>query len=111
MVRAAIGPTLMPTTPELSVRALSTGCALGALLAAGNVYMSLKTGWAETGNIMTAMLGFAICAGAGGRQNYTRLENNVTQVTAVAAGSMSYTAGLVALLPAPALLPPPRRSP
>src|SRR5262245_10015720 len=62
--------------------------------------MSLKTGWAETGNVMTAMLGFAICAGAGGRRGYSRLENNVTQVTAVAAGSMSFTAGLVASMPA-----------
>jgi uncharacterized oligopeptide transporter (OPT) family protein len=46
--------------PELTVRAVAIGCAVGAVLATTNVYMGLKTGWNDSGNVTAAILGFAL---------------------------------------------------
>ncbi len=88
--------------PELTPRALLAGVALGAVLAIGNVYMGLKSNWWDSGNIMAAVLGFAMCA-PGGRaagRPYSLLENNITQTTAGAAAVMPSTLGLLGALPA-----------
>jgi uncharacterized oligopeptide transporter (OPT) family protein len=53
-----------PVRRELTVRALAAGCALGALLAAGNVYTALKTGFIDGGAIAAALLAFMVFSGA-----------------------------------------------
>jgi uncharacterized oligopeptide transporter (OPT) family protein len=85
---------------ELTLRALIAGGAIGVVLAAGNVYMGLKTGWTDTGNVTAAMLGFAIFGLVGRRASYGRLENNITMITAVSAGLVSFSGGIVYAIPA-----------
>jgi len=87
---------------ELSLRAVLAGCGIGAILAAGNVYMGLKTGWGDQGNITASLAGFAIFAFARrrGPNGYSRLENNITQTVASSAAGMSFTTGLVSAFPA-----------
>ena len=47
---------------ELTLRAILVGCAIGTLLAAGNVYTSIKTGYIDGGSISAAILGFTFFA-------------------------------------------------
>ena len=47
---------------ELTLRAVLVGCGIGVLLAAGNVYTSIKTGFIDGGSISAALLGFAFFA-------------------------------------------------
>src|SRR5262245_43998664 len=87
---------------ELTPRAVAVGCGIGALLVTGNVYMGLKTGWWESGNITAVLLGFGILAPLArwrGRP-YSPLENNLTQATATAAAGMAATLGLLSTIPA-----------
>jgi uncharacterized oligopeptide transporter (OPT) family protein len=95
-----------PGAPELTFRALLAGALIGALLAAGNVYIALKTGVADAGFIAASITGFALFAGARRfcGQPYGALENNITQTTASSAGQMVFTAGLVGAIPALAML-------
>ena len=93
-------PVSLPDLPrprELTLRAVVAGCGIGAVLAVGNVYMGLKTGWADQGNITASLAGFAIFAFVRrvGRGGYSPLENNITQTVASSAAGMSFTAGLV----------------
>jgi uncharacterized oligopeptide transporter (OPT) family protein len=93
--------------PQLTVRAVAMGTALGFLLAFTNVYVGLKTGWG-LGVALTACiasftlwttflrLGFA-------RTPMTILENNCMQSTASAAG-MSTVTLLASAVPAMLLL-------
>ena len=94
-------PDLTPPR-ELTLRAIVAGCGIGAVLAVGNVYMGLKTGWADQGNITASLAGFAIFAFVRrvGRGGYSPLENNITQTVASSAAGMSFTAGLVSAFPA-----------
>ena len=92
---AATGPAR-----ELTLRALIAGAAIGVVLAAGNVYMGLKTGWTDTGNVTAGVLGFAIFGLLGRRAAYGRLENNITMITAVSAGLVSFSGGIVYAIPA-----------
>ncbi len=91
-----------PVRRELTLRAVVAGGAIGSVLAAGNVYMGLKTGWADYGNITAALVGFAVFRFARGlgRTGYSALENNITQTVASSAAGMSFTAGLVSAFPA-----------
>ena len=91
---------------EASFRALIIGCGIGALLAAANTFMGLKTGWWDTGSITASILGYVIGSRFGGRggARYSILENNITQTAASAAGAMPATAGLLGSLPAMAML-------
>src|SRR5256885_509684 len=50
----------VPAPAELSARAVIVGCSVGAILAIANVYMGLKTGWNDSGNITSSLLGFAL---------------------------------------------------
>ena len=106
---AAVEPTPVETTsprPELTARALAMGGAIGAVLAAGNVYTGLKISLIDGGSITAALLGFVFFAGFRGlaRGPYTALENNITQTAASSAAIMGFVAGTGGGVPALALL-------
>jgi len=92
--------------PELTLRALLTGTALGALLAPCNVYSGLKIGWSFNMSIAALLLGYLFWVPLvrmfGGRR-WGLLESNISQTTASSAASI-ISGGLVAPLPALALL-------
>lgn len=78
------------------MRAILAGCAIGALLAAGNVYTGLKTAYADGGSITASVLAFAFLGAkrtSRGRP-YSVGENNLTQTIASSAAMMSFAAGL-----------------
>ena len=85
--------------PDLTVRALASGLAVGALLCIANLYMGLKTGIWDSGHITASILAFALASG-----RLTRLENNVAQTAACAAGAVPAAAGLLGAIPALQLL-------
>ena len=87
---------------ELTARALLLGCAIGAVLAAGNVYTGLKTSFIDGGSIIAALLGFTFFTTWKrlSRTPYLALENNITQTTASSAAIMSFVAGVPGALPA-----------
>ncbi|HVU50783.1 MAG TPA: OPT family oligopeptide transporter [Polyangia bacterium] len=101
------GPSSAPlVTRELTLRALLFGCALGVVLASGNVYTGLKTGFIDGGSITAALLGFAFFStlrGLGGGP-FGKLENNVSQTTASSAAIMGFAIGLPGAVPALQLL-------
>src|SRR5262249_41226348 len=91
---------------ELTLRALLSGALVGMLLAIGNVYMGLKTGFVESGQLTASILGFFLLstsARASGRP-FTVWENNIAQTTAASMAAMPGAAGLLGSLPALALL-------
>jgi putative OPT family oligopeptide transporter len=85
--------------PDLTVRALVSGLLVGALLCVANLYMGLKTGIWDSGHITAAILAFALLSG-----RLTRLETNVAQTAACAAGAVPAAAGLLGAIPALQLL-------
>ncbi len=87
------------SAPELTPRALASGLLVGALLCVANLYMGLKTGIADSGHVTASVLAFALASG-----RLSRLENNLAQTAAVAAGAIPSTAGLLGAVPALALL-------
>lgn len=95
-----------PVGREWTARSLGMGLLIGALLAITNLYMGLKTGMWDSGSITAAVLGFSALAPYGRRRGvpYTPLENNLTQTTAAAVGAMPAAAGLLAAIPALAML-------
>ena len=92
--------------PELTARALLVGGAIGAVLAAGNVYTGLKISIIDGGSITAALLGFMFFSTFTrlARRPYSALENNITQTTAASAAIMGYVAGVGGPVPAMALL-------
>lgn len=91
---------------ELTLRALLTGMALGALLTPSNVYSGLKIGWSFNMSIIALLLGFAFWNGPGrgrGQQAWSMHESNINQTTASAAASI-ISGGLVAPIPAYTML-------
>ncbi len=92
-----------PLTSGLTVRALVAGVGLGAVLAAGNVYVCLKTGYVDGGSIPAAITGFALL-GLGRRKPPCADENNVTQAVAASAAITTVALGLSGSVPALALL-------
>jgi uncharacterized oligopeptide transporter (OPT) family protein len=107
-VAVTVEPTPVETSPrpELTARALLMGGAIGAVLAAGNVYTGLKISIIDGGSITAALLGFMFFATFTrlGRRPYSALENNITQTTAASAAIMGYVAGVGGPVPAMALL-------
>jgi putative OPT family oligopeptide transporter len=95
-----------PRPPELTARALLFGCALGALLSAGNVYTGLKTSFIDGGSITAALLGFAFFATFRklSPTPYSSLENNIAATAASSAGIMGFVVGFPGAIPALALL-------
>lgn len=93
--------------PEFTWRAVLTGLVLGALLAACNVYVGLKLGSAVGMSLIAALLGYAFWEGLGRlsktRRPFSILENNISQ-TASSSGAAVASAGLIAPIPALAML-------
>jgi uncharacterized oligopeptide transporter (OPT) family protein len=92
----AIAETSAPALGAgFTARAVVTGCLLGALLAAGNVYTGLKTGYVDGGSITAAVVAFALLSGKrGGARPYSVAENNLTQTIAASAAVMSFVTGI-----------------
>jgi len=96
------------TSPQLTLRAILTGMTLGALLSACNVYTGLKIGWGLNMSITAALLSYgfwnALHGLSGGRvRRWGILENNINQ-TACSSGAAVSSAGLVAPIPALAMM-------
>jgi uncharacterized oligopeptide transporter (OPT) family protein len=95
-------------SPQLTLRAVLTGMALGALLSACNVYTGLKIGWGLNMSITAALLSYGFWSAmhglSGGRiRRWGILENNINQ-TACSSGAAVSSAGLVAPIPALAMM-------
>jgi uncharacterized oligopeptide transporter (OPT) family protein len=93
--------------PQLTVRAVAMGTALGFLLAFTNVYVGLKTGWGLGVALTACIASFTVWSTFQRlgivRTPMTILENNCMQSTASAAG-MSTVTLLVTAVPAMLLL-------
>jgi uncharacterized oligopeptide transporter (OPT) family protein len=91
-----------PAAREFTLRALVVGCALGAVLGAGNVYTALKTGFIDGGAITAALLAFMFFSSLRrvGVGHFGVLENNITQTTASSAAIMGFVLGLPGPVPA-----------
>lgn len=89
---------------QLTVRAVVTGCLLGGLVSAMNIYFGLKTGWSIGGSLIAAILGYAVWAIAKPKEPFTLLEANITQTAGSGAGTMTSAAGLLAAIPALGLI-------
>ena len=110
--REASSPTdlrplpLDTTSPQFTARAVLTGMFLAALLSMCNIYTGLKIGWSLNMSITAALLSFGFWK-ALEKVFHTRewgiLENNVNQ-TACSSGASVSSAGLVAPIPALAML-------
>lgn len=85
--------------PDLTLRALASGLLVGVLLCLANLYVGLKTGFWDTGQITASVLAFALASG-----RLTRSENNVAQTAACAVGGIPAAAGLLGAVPALQLL-------
>lgn len=92
-------------TPQLTVRAVVTGAALGSVMCLSNLYVGLKTGWglgvAITACIFSFSIGAALTRFGIFRTNLSILENNCMQSTASSAGYSTGSAmvgGIAALL-------------
>lgn len=91
---------------QLTVRAVLTGMVLGGLLSLCNIYSGLMIGWSNNMSVTAALLGFAFWRTVGsatGRPGLTILESNLNQ-TAASSGAAVSSAGLVAAIPALAML-------
>ncbi len=91
--------------PQLTVRAVLTGAALGAVMCLSNLYVGLKTGWglgvAITACILSFSIGALLTRVGLFRSNLSILENNCMQSTASSAGYSTGSAmvgGIAALL-------------
>ena len=93
-------------TRELTIRAVLTGAVIGVLLAAGNVYTGLKTGFIDPGALTATLVSFAVFASVRrfGARAFTRLENNVAQTVAASAAVMGFVHGLMGPIPALAMM-------
>jgi uncharacterized oligopeptide transporter (OPT) family protein len=98
----AVRPSSPAAAPELTARALLLGGVLGVVLAAGNVYVGLKTGYIDSGSLTAALVGSALL-GILGRQAASTAEVNLVQTVASSAAVMSFAAGVCAPIPALAL--------
>lgn len=86
---------------EVTGRALAAGAAMGAVLAVINVYMGLKAGLWESGNLLAALGAYsAMAAVARGGPGPSVLETNVAQVLACSMGAMPAAMGLLGAVPA-----------
>ncbi|GAA5827436.1 hypothetical protein JCM11251_003813 [Rhodosporidiobolus azoricus] len=98
-------------TPDLTLRAVVAGLAIGVLLALTNMYFGLQTGWISMMSLQASLLGFAVFkvlpkSPFFSNRPLTLHENIVLQTTAVATGTLPLAAGFVGILPALAQLRP-----
>ncbi|HEX5754369.1 MAG TPA: OPT family oligopeptide transporter [Archangium sp.] len=99
----AVAP--VPTPPELTARALVAGGLIGAVVAVTNVYTGLKTGFWESGCVLSSLLAFGgLSAMARRGPPVSPLETNLSQTAAVSVGAVPATAGLLGAVPALAML-------
>ncbi|WP_029888938.1 OPT/YSL family transporter [Polycyclovorans algicola] len=99
-------PPANPVQPALTARALLTGAVLGALLTPCNVYSGLKIGWSFNMSIASALLAVAfwrLMQDLAGARHWGLPENIINQTTASSSASI-VSGGLVAPIPALALL-------
>lgn len=94
--------------PQFTIRAVGTGMVLGAVLCTCNIYAGLKIGWGFNMSVTAALLSFGVWNGlhqlSGKRvRHWGILENNINQTACSSAASVS-SAGLVAPIPALAML-------
>ena len=84
-----------PGQPQLTLRAIGFGIAIGALMCMSNLYVFFKTGWSIGVTLTAAILAFAVFRGLGAigiiRRPLTALESNA--LTTVASGAGYMTAG------------------
>ncbi len=94
-----------PSAPaELTVRSLTTGIVLGALLTPCNVYSGLKIGWSFNMSVTALLLGYLLWRVLiTGQRRWDILESNISQTSASSAASI-ISGGLVAPIPALALV-------
>lgn len=86
---------------QLSLRAVLTGCFLGAVVAAMNISLGLKIGWSLGGSLIAAILGYTFWMPF---KRLSVLETNIAQTAGSACGSMASTAGLLSAIPALAMM-------
>ncbi|MFT7520089.1 MAG: OPT family oligopeptide transporter [Kiritimatiellia bacterium] len=105
--------TPLPGELHFSWRAVITGCIIGSVVAAMNLYLGLRTGWSLGGSLIAAIAGFAVMGsltailpkmGFKNVKKFGVLETNITQTTGSAAGSMTSAAGMLAAIPAMGML-------
>lgn len=89
--------------PELTVRAVLTGCVLGGVLSLCNIYAGLKIGWGFNMSITAMLIAFGLFRLTARKRPFGMLENNINQTSASAAASIS-SAGLVSAIPAYTML-------
>ncbi|MEM7619837.1 MAG: OPT family oligopeptide transporter [Pseudomonadota bacterium] len=92
--------------PELTVRSICSGMLIGAILTPCNVYAGLKIGWGFNMSVAAGLLAYGfwtLSANIMGTRSWGLFENNINQTTA-SASSAIISAGLVAPIPALALL-------
>ncbi|MBX3250717.1 MAG: OPT/YSL family transporter [Myxococcales bacterium] len=90
-------PPLDLDSPQLTIRALVSGCLIGGVLSLCNIYAGLKIGWGFNMSITAMLIAFGVFRAFGRPMGL--LENNINQTTASSAASIS-SAGLVAPIPA-----------
>ena len=91
---------------QLTIRALFTGMAFGAILSLCNLYVGLKLGWGIGMSLTAALLAFGswqILQQTGRCKGLSMLETNISQTAASAAASIA-AAGLIAPIPAYTIL-------
>ncbi len=90
---------------QLTVRAVLTGMLLGSVLSLCNIYSGLKLGWSSNMSVTAALLayGFWQVARGLGASPFGLLENNMNQ-TAASSAAFASSAGLVAPIPALAMI-------
>ena len=100
-------PPQAAETPQLTVRAVVAGMAIGAVMCAANVYVVLKTGWSLGVTLSSTVIAFglfrAMNAGRLVRRPLGMLENTTVSSVASAAAFMT-GGGNMAALPALILL-------
>ncbi len=108
-----LAETYQPGRPQLTVRAVLVGMAIGAVMCLSNLYVFFKTGWSMGVTITAAILAFAVFRVASalrlGRKPLTTLENNALVTVASGAGYMTgggNMAAFGALLMVTAMRPP-----
>jgi uncharacterized oligopeptide transporter (OPT) family protein len=93
-------------SPQFTLRAVLTGMVLAAILSTCNIYTGLKIGWSLNMSITAALLSFGfwkVLQKTARTREWGILENNINQ-TACSSGASVSSAGLVAPVPALAML-------
>jgi uncharacterized oligopeptide transporter (OPT) family protein len=94
----------VPGEPQLTTRAVISGCVIGGIGGLMNVYLGLKIGFTVGGSLMTAILAFGFFSLLGSARRLGVLETNISQTAGMAASSMASAAGLIAPVPAMLML-------